>query len=110
MERYACPRLPDEPCPIRHKNSLSGKKNGCVSTLPAGQGARVRYTLDRKGDTYRQIYIQRTATERINAQANALGIERPCLRNGMAITNLNTLIYVLINLRALQRVRLISAK
>jgi hypothetical protein len=34
-----------------------------------------------------------------------LGIERPKLRNGQAIANLNTLIYVLINLRALQRIR-----
>ena len=53
---------------------------------------------------YKEIYKQRTATERINAQATALGIERPRLRNGAAIANLNTLIYVLINLRALQRV------
>ena len=43
------------------------------------------------------------ATERINAQALALGIERPKLRNQQAITNQNTLIYALINLRALRR-------
>jgi hypothetical protein len=36
----------------------------------------------------------------------ALGIERPHWRNGRAITNLNTLIYTLINLRMLQRLRL----
>jgi hypothetical protein len=35
-----------------------------------------------------------------------LGIERPHLRNGAAITNQNTLIYLLINLRFLQRLRL----
>ena len=49
------------------------------------------------------VYKQRTATERINAQAVALGIERPHLRNQQAIANQNTLIYVLINLRALRR-------
>ena len=54
---------------------------------------------------YKQVYKQRTATERINSQAIALGIERPRLRNGQAIANQNTLIYVLINLRALHRVR-----
>ena len=43
--------------------------------------------------------------ERINSQAVELGIERPKLRNGFAIANLNTLVYVLINLRALQRIR-----
>jgi len=31
------------------------------------------------------LYNQRTAVERINAQAVALGIERPHLRNGAAI-------------------------
>jgi len=34
-----------------------------------------------------------------------LGIERPHIRNGQAIANLNTLIYLLINLRVLQRIR-----
>jgi hypothetical protein len=41
--------------------------------------------------------------ERINSQALALGIERPHIRNGCAITNINTLIYTLINLRLLHR-------
>jgi hypothetical protein len=54
---------------------------------------------------YEEIYKRGTAIERINAQAVALGIERPKLRNGQAIANFNTLIYVLINLRALHRVR-----
>lgn len=43
--------------------------------------------------------------ERINFQAVQLGIERPKLRNQQAIVNQNTLIYVLINPRALHRVR-----
>jgi hypothetical protein len=68
-------------------------------------GARIRYQLDRHSAVYKQVYKQRTATERINSQAVALGIERPKLRSGAAIANQNTLIYVLINLRGLQRVR-----
>ena len=47
----------------------------------------------------------RTATERINSLAVELGIERPKLRNQRAISNLNTLIYVLLNLRAWRRIR-----
>jgi hypothetical protein len=47
----------------------------------------------------------RTAAERIFSQAVALGIERPHLRNGKAIANLNTLIYTLINLRTLLRMK-----
>jgi hypothetical protein len=68
-------------------------------------GARIRYQLDRDSETYKQVYKQRTATERINSQAVMLGIERPKLRNRASITNHNTLIYVLINLHALQRIR-----
>lgn len=43
--------------------------------------------------------------ERLFSQAVALEIERPHLRNGLAIANWNTLIYTLINLRLLQRLR-----
>jgi hypothetical protein len=60
--------------------------------------------LDRESQEFKQIYKQRTAVERINSQAVELGIERPRLRNGQAIANINTLIYTLINLRLLRRV------
>ena len=73
--------------------------------MPTSIGARLRYTLDRESQAYKDIYKQRTAVERINSQAVALGIERPHLRNGHAIANLNTLTYLLINLRLLQRIR-----
>ena len=43
--------------------------------------------------------------ERINSQAEALDIIHPKLRSGRAIANRNTLTYVLINLRALHRIR-----
>jgi hypothetical protein len=103
--RYVCPLVyPErtgESCPIDHKNW----PKGCVTTLATSVGARIRHQLDRQSTIYKEIYKQRTATERINSQAKALGIERPRLRNGQAIANQNTLIYVLINLRALHRVR-----
>jgi len=105
--KYICPLqaqdIPDDlSCPVNHKRWPQG---GCTTTMPTSVGARVRYTLDRQSDAYQDAYRQRTATERINSQAKALGIERPHLRNGQAITNRNTLIYTLINLRALQRIR-----
>jgi hypothetical protein len=104
--RYACPlRFPDEtgqPCPVNHPQAAKG---GCTTTIATSIGARLRYQLDRESDAYKKVYNQRTATERINSQAVELGIERPKLRNGPAIANRNTLIYVLINLRALQRIR-----
>ena len=73
--------------------------------MPTSIGARLRYQIDRDSDAYKDLYRQRTACERINSQAVALGIERPYLRNGAAIANQNTLIYLLINLRFLQRLR-----
>jgi hypothetical protein len=103
--RYACPLVFPKPtglsCPIQHKNW----PKGCVTTLATNVGARIRHQLDRESQVYKNVYKQRTATERINSQAVELGIERPKLRNGQAIANQNTLIYVLINLRALHRVR-----
>jgi hypothetical protein len=105
--QYCCPLLEAGrrrvACPIRHAQA---RKGGCTAMMPTSIGARLRYTLDRESETYQQVYRQRTAIERINSQAFALGIERPHLRNGRAITNHNTLIYVLINLRFLQRLRL----
>ena len=73
--------------------------------MPTCAGARIRYQLDRERAEFKAIYKQRTADERINSQAAELGIERPKLRRQSAIVNQNTLIYVLINLRALQRIR-----
>jgi len=104
--RYVCPlwhpAATGECCPIQHKN---WQKGGCISTIATSPGARLRYQLDRDSDDYKQVYRQRTATERINSQAVDFGIERPKLRNRNSITNQNTLTYILINLHALQRIR-----
>jgi len=83
---------------------MNWPKGGCVADMPTSIGARLRYTLDRESSAYKELYKQRTATERINSQAVDLGIERPHLRNGKAIANQNTLIYLLINLRLLRRI------
>ena len=104
--KYVCPlRYPQptaEACPVNHK---TWEKQGCTVMMPTSIGARLRYTLDRDGQAYKSIYKQRTAVERINGQAVELGIERPHIRNGAAIANQNTMIYILINLRLLQRIR-----
>jgi len=103
--KYVCPLksvTTRRVCPIHHAN---WKGQGCTAMMPISIGARLRHTLDRDSDEYKTIYRQRTAVERINSQAVNLGIERPHLRNGQAIANQNTLIYLLINLRFLQRLR-----
>lgn len=102
--RFACPLLfpqaNGETCPVAHKNWDQG---GCITTLPTSVGNRIRHQLDRESTEFKRLFDQRTAVERINSQAKELGIERPKLRNHRSIANLNTLIYVVINLNALAR-------
>ncbi len=102
--RYGCPLLFPQPtgesCPIHHPQWPDG---GCKLVMPTAIGARIRYQLDREAPCYQEVYKQRTAVERIFSQATALGIEHPKLRNQQAIANQNTLIYILINLRAMLR-------
>lgn len=103
--RYGCPlhfpAVTADTCPVNHENWTKG---GCLTTLPTSPGNRIRYELDREGAAYKRLYKQRTATERINSLALELGIEHPKLRNRHSISNHNTLLYVLLDLRALQRV------
>ena len=102
---HACPLLhpqsTDQTCPIAHKQWLKG---GCTANLPTSLGARLRHQLDRDSDDYKSVFKQRTAVERIFSLAKALGMERPKLRNQQAITNYNSMIYLLINLHAIERV------
>lgn len=104
--QYVCPlQFPQRTrnaCPV---HAPRWKKGGCTVMMPTSIGARLRYTLNRDSAEYKDKYRQRTACERVNSQAVALGIERPHLRNGSAIANQNTLIYTLINLRFVQRLR-----
>ena len=105
-EKYRCPLLHPTPtgaaCPVADAHFATG---GCTSTIAAGPGSRLRHTLDRGSVEYKALYAQRTMVERINSQAEALDMLHPKLRRGRAIANRNTLTYVLINLRALARIR-----
>lgn len=108
-QRFQCPLLfpnkTGETC--AHEQFAKGK--GCVKDVNWELGGIQRVTLDRNGPLYRALYNQRTACERINSQAKELGIERPKVRNGRSVANLNTLIYLVINVRALERARSINA-
>ncbi len=63
----------------------------------------MRVTLDRAAPLYKSVYTQLTSVERINSQAKTLGIERPKVRNDCSVERLNTLTYILINVRAVVR-------
>jgi hypothetical protein len=108
-QRYRCPLLFPEPTGATCDHEQFGKGKGCVKDVNTELGGQMRVTLDRESPLFRAIYCQRTTCERINSQAKALGIERPKVRNGASVHNLNTLTYLVINAKALQRARSINA-
>jgi hypothetical protein len=105
-EKFRCtllyPTASGAVCPIADAH---WEKGGCTTTIAQGPGSRLRHTLNRESEEYKALYANRTMVERINSQAEALDILHPKLRRGSAIANRNTLTYVLINLRALARIR-----
>ena len=84
------------------------KGKGCVKDPNWEKGGLMRALLDRDSPLYHAVYAQRTSCERINSQAQALGIERPKVRNIHSVRNLNTLTYLVINVRALQKAKSIN--
>jgi len=102
-QRYRCPLLYPEPTGETCDHVQFRKEKGCVKDINLEAGGLMRVTLDRV------VYNQRIACERINSQAQALGIERPKARTIRSIRTLNTLIYLTINIKALQRVKAINA-
>ena len=107
-QRFRCPLL----FPARtgqvcdHEQFAKGR--GCVKDLNWEKGGLMRALLDRNSALYHTVYNRRTACERINSQAKALGIEQPKVRNGRSVRNLNTLTYLIINVRALQKAHSIN--
>lgn len=108
-QRYRCPLLFPEPTDATCQQEQFLKGKGCVKDVNIERGALARVTLDRDSPLYHAIYTQRTCCEPINSQAKELGIEHPKVHNGRSVANLNTLIYLVINVRALQRARSINA-
>ena len=107
-QRFRCPLLFPQASGQTCTHEQFGKGKGCVKDVNWERGGQMRVTLDRKSPLYQAIYTQRTSCERINSQAQALGIDRPKVRNQRSVENLNTLIYVVINVRALQRAKSIN--
>ena len=105
-----CPLLFPHPTGQTCDHEQFAKGVGCVKHINIELGGRMRVALDRTSETYKAIYKQRTASERINSQGKALGIERPKVRNINSVRNLNTLTYIVINARALRRVRAVNAR
>jgi Transposase DDE domain len=109
-QEFRCPLLHPQPTPQTCDHEQFAKGRGCVKHINIEAGGLMRVLLDRDSTAYKDLYRQRTAAERINAQATALGIERPKVRNSASVRNLNTLTYIVINVQALQRAQAVHAR
>ena len=109
-QRFRCPLLFPQPSGQSCDHEQFAKGKGCQKDPNWELGGLQRVLLDRDGPLYHAVYSQRTSCERINSQAQALGIERPKVRNGDSVEHLNTLIYIVINARALQRAQSINTR
>jgi hypothetical protein len=109
VQRSGCPLLVPTPTHQSWDHPPFRSGSGCVIGIDLEPGGMMRATLDRHTDAYKAIYRQRTSAERINSQATALGIERPRVRHAQSVHRLNTLTYIVINARALQRARALNA-
>lgn len=108
-QELRCPLLFPRPTGADCDHAQFAKGCGCKKSVNIEVGGRLRVATDRHSAAYQAIYRRRTAAERINSQATALGIERPQVRNQRAVAHLNTLTYLVINARALARARRINA-
>jgi Transposase DDE domain len=107
-QRFCCPLLVPQATGETCDHAQFFKGKGCKKDPNWEAGGRQRVTLDRESPLYKAIYTQRTSCERINSQAKELGIERPKVRTMRSVANLNTLIYLVINVRALDRAKTIN--
>ena len=109
-QELRCPLLVPPATGTTCDHEQFAKGVGCVKYINISAGGKMRIALDRQAESYKGIYRQRTAAERINSQAKALGIERPQVRNSASVGNLNTLTYIVIKARALERARTFNAR
>ena len=98
-QRFRCPLLFPEKTGASCAYDQFAKGKGCVKDVNWELGGIQRVTLNRDAPLFHALYNQRTGCERVNARAKELGIERPRVRNGRSVANLNTLIYVIVNVR-----------
>jgi len=109
-QAFRCPLVHPQPTAQACDHEQFAKGPGCVKHINIEAGGLMRVLLDRDAAAYTDLDRQRTAAERINAQAKALDIERPKVRNRASVRNLNTLTYRVINVQALQRARALNTR
>ena len=109
-QRFQCPLLFPEQTGATCAHEQFVKGRGCVKDVNWELGGIQRVTLNRDAPLFHVLYNQRTGCERVNARAKELGIERPKVRNGRSVAHLNTLIYVIVNVRVLEKAKSINKR
>jgi hypothetical protein len=107
-QRFRCPLLFPQKTGQSCEHEQFQKGKGCVKDVNMEKGGLMRSLIDRDGPLYHAVYTQRTAAERINSRAKELGIERPRVRNIGSVRHLNTLIYLVLNVRTLAKAKSIN--
>ena len=107
-QHYRCPLLYPEVTGISCDHPQFAKGKGCVKEINIEKGGQMRLLLARDAPLYHAVYTQRTGAERINSRAKEWGIEHPKVRNRRSVERINTLTYIVLNLRTLQTVRKIN--
>ena len=108
VQHYRCPLLHPKPTGTLCDHPQFAKSKGCVKDVNIEKGGQMRLLLNRSAPLYRAVYNQRTGAERVNSQAKELGTERPKVRNRRSVERINTLTYIVINIRVLQKARSIN--
>lgn len=107
-QRFQCPLLFPEQTGQTCEHEQFAKGKGCVKDINGELGGIQRVTLNRDAPLFRALYNQRTGCERVNALAKERGSERPRVRNGHSVANLNSLTSVIVNGHVLLKAKSIN--
>jgi len=86
-------------CPCPHAKFATG---GCRHTINLDDPDQARFTVDRGSRDFQETYKRRTDAERLFALAETYNLEHPEVESLTSVANLNTLIYLRLNVRVLE--------
>jgi hypothetical protein len=91
VQLYRCPLLYPAWTGQTCNHEQFRKHKACVKDIKLEAGGLMRVTLELRWAPLSGKVPPTRLCERINSQAQSLGIERPKVRNGRSVANLNTL-------------------
>jgi hypothetical protein len=107
--RFTCPfynsqghrkqALLGETCQCQHAQFPAG---GCRHTINLDDPDQVRFAVDRGSRDFKETYARRTDAERLFSRAEGYHLEHPEVESLTSVANLNTLLYLLLNVQTLE--------